>query len=177
MRILPAILLALLFPVAALAAEEGAKPAKKPTEPGTHVQMPFLVAPVTIDDKLEGYSYISSKLVAATPSASVLIREKLAFIQDAFVREVNAQPVGKASDPRDVDTTALAARLIADAKHIVGAKNVVSIVFTQIQFSPIHPKASTEDAVPPSERVQPPQAAAMPNPPAQTPASSSPAKS
>jgi hypothetical protein len=156
MRIPAAIALALLLPVSAFAAEKE-KPAKKPTEPGTHVQMPFLIAPVTINDKLEGYSYISSKLVASTPSASVLIRSKLAFIQDAFVREVNAQPVGKASDPRDVDTTALSARLVADAKRIVGAKNAVSIVFTQIQFSPIHPKASTEDTVPPPERVQPPQ--------------------
>lgn len=174
MRILPAILLALLLPASARAAED-AKSTKKPTEPGTHVQMPFLIAPVSIDGKLQGYSYISSKLVASTPSASVLIREKLAFIQDAFVRDVNAQPVGKESDPKDVDTTALAARLVADAKRIVGAKNVVSIVFTQIQFSPIHPKASTEDAVPPSERTQAPQVAATPNAPAQTPPPSSPA--
>jgi len=176
MRIPVAMVLALLLPVSAVAAEEGGKPAKKPAEPGTHVQMPFLIAPVSIDGKLQGYSYISSKLVASTPSASVLIREKLAFIQDAFVRDVNAQPVGKASDPKDVDTTALAVRLVADAKRIVGAKNVVSIVFTQIQFSPIHPKASTEDAIPPSERAQSPQAAATPNAPAQTPPASSPAK-
>ena len=170
MRLPAVILVALLLPATVFAGEEG-KSVKK-TEPGTHVQMPYLIAPVSIDGKLEGYSYINCKLVAATPSASVLIREKLAFIQDAFVREVNAQPVGKATDPKDVDKTALAARLVADAKRIVGAKNVVSIVFTQIQFSPIHPKQSTEDEVPPNERTQPPAAQ---NPPAaQTAASANP---
>jgi hypothetical protein len=161
MRILPAILLALLLPASTLAAE-GAKPVKK-TEPGTHVGMPFLIAPVTIDGKLAGYSYINSKLVAATPSASVAIRNKLAFIQDAFVRDVNAAPVGKMSDPKEVDMAALAVRLVADARRIVGAKNVVAIVFTQIQFSPIHPRQSTEDAIPPSQRTQLSQAPATPD--------------
>ena len=60
------------------------------------------------------------------------------------------------------------ARLVADAGRIVGAKNVVSIVFTQIQFSPIHPKQSTEDAIPPSERTTLPQPA--PSQPAPKPA-------
>ena len=164
MRIPSAILLALLLPAASLAAET---PVKK-TEPGTHVGMPFLIAPVTIDGKLAGYSYITSKLVAATPSASVAIRAKLAFIQDAFVRDVNAAPVGKTSDPREVDTAALAPRLVADARKIVGAKNVVTIVFTQIQFAPIHPRQSTEDAIPPSQRLQ--QAAAPQTAPLQKPA-------
>jgi hypothetical protein len=161
-------LLAILLVLAAPALADGAKPPKK-TEPGTHVQMPFLIAPVSVGGKLEGYSYISSKLVAATPSASVLIREKLAFIQDAFVRDVNAAPAGKASDPTDVDSAALSARLVADARRIVGAKNVAGIVFTQIQFSPIHPKQSTEDSFPPAP---PPR---QTPPPAQATASAKPA--
>jgi len=145
-----AILLVSALPAFALAAGKSVRK----TEPGTHVGMPFLIAPVAIDGKLAGYSYISSKLVASTPPASVLIREKLAFIQDAFVRDVNAAPVGKLSDPREVDTAALAPRLVADARRIVGARNVVTIVFTQIQFAPIHPVQSTEYAIPPSRRAQ-----------------------
>jgi hypothetical protein len=155
------VLLASLLPVAAFAAEEQAKPAKKTAEPGTHVTMPFLIAPVVENGKLTGYSYINSKLIASTPAASVEIREKLAFIQDAFVREVNARPIGKPGDPRTVDTVALAKRLVADAQRIVGARKVVTITFSQIQFSPIHPKNSTEDAIPPSQRApNPPDGAA-----------------
>ncbi|HVZ91674.1 MAG TPA: hypothetical protein VG843_08490 [Rhizomicrobium sp.] len=128
-------------------------------EPGTHVEMPFLIAPVAVDGALDGYVYINSKLVASTPAASVEIREKLAFIQDAFVRDVNAAPVGSADDPRTVDKPALAKRLVADARHIVGAGNVVGIEFKQIQFSPLHPKPTTEDAVPPAQRPAVPQPA------------------
>lgn len=146
---------ALLLPAASFAAE-GQKSGKTP-EPGTHVTMPFLIAPVVENGKLIGYSYINSILVASTPSASVEIREKLAFIQDAFVRDVNTKPVGRDADPRTVDTAALEKRLVADARRIVGARKVVSMTFKEIQFSPIRPKQSTEDAIPPSQRAPVPQ--------------------
>lgn len=126
---------------------------KKAAEPGTHVEMPFLIAPMSVDGKLEGYAYISSKLTTASPSASVEVREKLAFIQDAFVRDVNAAPIGSAADATQVDRKLLAARLVADARRVVGAAKVSGIDFTQIQFSPLHPKPTTEGAIPPSERA------------------------
>lgn len=151
-----ATLLGLVLPAALRAAE--APRNVKPAEPGTHVEMPFLIAPMGADGKLNGYAYISSKLVASSPSASVEIREKLAFIQDAFVRDVNAAPIAKLSDPDSVDTNLLAPRLVADARRIVGGAKVVAITFTQIQFSPLHPKPTTEDAVAPPERA--PQAGA-----------------
>jgi flagellar basal body-associated protein FliL len=160
---IPTVLLVLT--ASAFAAEDA--PKKKAEEPGTHVQMPFLIAPVSVGGKLQGYVYISSKLVASTPAASVEIREKLAFIQDAFVRDVNAKDVATGPDLSTVDKAALTARLVGDARRIVGAAKVVSIMFTQMQFSPLHPKSTTEDAIPPSERNQPPAVA-------QTPASQAP---
>jgi hypothetical protein len=163
---IPAILLALT--ASAVAAEEAPKARKKAEEPGTHVQMPFLIAPVSVDGKLQGYVYISSKLIASTPAASVQIREKMAFIQDAFVRDVNAKDVASGPDVSTVDKAALTARLVADARRIVGAAKVVTITFTQMQFSPLHPKANTEDAVAPSERSGP--APVAQTPPAQAPA-------
>lgn len=149
---IPAILFGLM--ASAWAADE-APAKKKAEEPGTHVQMPFLIAPMSADGKLQGYAYISSKLVASTPMASVEIRDKLAFIQDAFVRDVNGQPIGKTNDPTAVDTALLTSRLVADAKRIVGAAKVVTITFTQIQFSPLHPTQTTQDSVPPSEAATP----------------------
>jgi hypothetical protein len=158
---IPAILLALSIP--AMAAEDAPKDTSKKNteEPGTHVQMPFLIAPVSVDGKLQGYVYISSKLIASTPSASVQIRERMAFIQDAFVRDVNAKDVASGPDLSTVDKTALAERLVADARRIVGPAKIASIEFTQMQFSPLHPKPTTEDAVPPSERAQVPAATAQ----------------
>jgi hypothetical protein len=144
MRFLVILAAALLIAIPAFADD---KPAKA-GDPGTNVEMPFLIAPMTKDDKLLGYSYISPKLVAASQSAALEIRDKIAFIQDAFVRDVNAAPVSLASDPTKVDVALLSARLVADARKVIGAAKVVRIIFGDgatdpgIQFSPLHPRAS-----------------------------------
>jgi hypothetical protein len=149
----------LLLVIASLPAFAGAKKAE---EPGTHVEMPFLIAPMSVEGRLNGYAYISSKLVSSSPTASVEIREKLAFIQDAFVRDVNGAPIALKSDPLKVDTALLASRLVSDARRIVGNAKVVRIDFTQIQFSPLEPKPTTDDAVAPPERAPQAQAARVP---------------
>jgi hypothetical protein len=86
----------------------------------------------------------------------------MAFIQDAFVRDVNAKDVAAGPDLATLDKAALTTRLVSDARHIVGAAKVASIAFTQMQFSPLHPKSTTEDAIPPSQRNQPPAVAQTP---------------
>lgn len=125
---------------------------KKP-DLGTTVEMPYLIAPMSQDGKLLGYSYITSKLVCATPAACIAVREKLAFIQDANVREVNARSVSLASDPKAVDKEQLNARLTANAKRIVGDKLVVSMVFVDIKYAPLRPDVSTGGNVPPPEQA------------------------
>jgi hypothetical protein len=126
---------------------------KKAEEPGTHVEMPFLIAPMSEDGKLVGYAYISSKLVSASPSASVEIRDKLAFIQDAFVRDVNAAPIGKTDDPKSVDMALLSQRLVADARRVVGEAKVANIVFKQVQFAPLHSDGATDAVVAPTAQA------------------------
>lgn len=139
MRILPAITLmfALISPALAAGDEKNGT-----REPGTSVEMPFLIAPVIVDGKLQAYAYISSKVISSTPGTAVSIREKTPFLQDAFIRDVNAEPIGKADDPMTVDQPALIARLLADAKRIAGSAKVVSFVITQIQVAPVRPKQS-----------------------------------
>src|SRR3569832_981938 len=138
--------------------------AEKAGDPGTNVEMPFLIAPMIKDGKLLGYTYISSKLVASSSSAALEIREKVAFIQDAFVRDVNGASVAVASDPTKVDVGALSARLVGDAKKVVGSAKVVSIIFgdgktdTGMQFSPLHPSQTPS-------RAEQEQMAAMPEGP------------
>jgi hypothetical protein len=155
MRKLAALLLLVTLPAVA---EEAPRKAKA-EEPGTHVDMPFLIAPMSgADGKLLGYTYVSSKITTSSPAASVEVRDKLAFIQDAFVRDVNAAPIATAEDPAKVDVKLLAGRLVADARRIVGKAKIVAIAFKQLQFSPLHPKLAT-DALPPDARA-PAQAAA-----------------
>jgi hypothetical protein len=131
----------------------GAEPAKKPPEPGTSVEMPFLMVPMTKDGDLLGYNYVASKLICTSPAGAIRVREKLAFIQDAFVRDVNSKPASLASDPKAIDKDLLSARLTAVAKRIVGNQTVRAMLFMEIKFAPLHPGDSTAGAVPPSEKA------------------------
>jgi hypothetical protein len=102
--------------------------------------MPYLMAPMTGGDgKLTGYAYISSRLTATSDTFALAVRNKLAFIQDAFVRDVNGAGVGKADDMSAVDQPALEARLLADARRVMGAGAVASIALVQVQISPLRP--------------------------------------
>ena len=83
-----------VFAVGRAAADE------KAGDPGTNVEMPFLIAPMTVDGKLTGYAYISSKVVTRSRNASLEVRDKIPFIQDAFVRDVNEAPSARPMIPR-----------------------------------------------------------------------------
>ncbi|MEJ0041537.1 MAG: hypothetical protein WDM81_04740 [Rhizomicrobium sp.] len=117
------------------------------------------------DGKLLGYAYISPKLVASNREAALEIRNKVVFIQDAFVRDVNAAPVGLAGDPTEVDRALLAHRLVDQARRVVGAAKVVRIMFGDgdkdkgIKFSALHP---TETPMRADQTAAAPQAAAAP---------------
>ena len=111
-------------------------------EPGSTVEMPYLIAPVVVvDGSLFANAYVSSQIVATSPAATIVVRDKLPFIQDAFVRDVNATPIGKASDPETVDVPALTLRLLADARRVVGPGLIDSIQIVRVQMSPLHLKA------------------------------------
>jgi hypothetical protein len=145
------IFLPLLLLVLAVAGQPALAAGAKAGAPGTNVEMPFLIAPMSKDGKLLGYAYISSKMVTSSPGAAIAVRKKLAFIQDAYVRDVNAQPVSKADDPRAVDETLLNARLVDAAKRIVGSDKVVRMIFVVVQFTPLHPGETTPILSPPPD--------------------------
>jgi hypothetical protein len=146
MRRIHVLLLLLAFavqPTAAAGVKEG--------PPGTNVEMPYLIAPLSKDGKLLGYAYISSKMVTSSPSAAIDVREKLAFIQDAFVRDVNGEPIGEAGDPTADDRDVLNDRMAAVARRIVGNDKVVGMVFIAVQYAPLHPGDTTLNQVPPAQ--------------------------
>lgn len=144
MRTLVAILFVFFFVAQAFAAEPAPAPDKSSSDksgaPGTNVEMPFLMAPlVGGDGNLSGYAYISTRLTAASAAGALDVRDKIAFIQDAFVRDVNHATIAKATDPGTVDNPALEARLLADAKRVMGPGKVASIAIVQLQVAPLHP--------------------------------------
>src|SRR5262245_51466664 len=77
------------------------------------VQMPTILAPMIFDNRLETYAYITIVLKPAAPAGILAIREKVPFLQDAFLREMNGASIVKADDPKMVDEAAIKPRLIA----------------------------------------------------------------
>lgn len=134
MRVVLLVFLALIVAgfTHALAAPKAAE-----REPGTSVEMPYLIAPVVVDGALTANAYVSSRIIAVSPAATIVVRAKLPFIQDAFVRDVNGAPIGEASDPSKVDVPALSARLLADVRRVVGANLVDTVEIIRIQTSPL----------------------------------------
>lgn len=118
-------------------AHESGDTNKKAPKPGTSVEMPYLIAPIIVAGRLQGYAYVSSKIIAASPSAALAIRGKIPFIQDAFVRDVNKTAIGKADDPGTVDKDGLIARLLADTRRIMGEGKVTNLEIMQMQISPL----------------------------------------
>ncbi|HEY8950062.1 MAG TPA: hypothetical protein VIM56_14350 [Rhizomicrobium sp.] len=123
-------------------AEEG-KPAadakKADAAAGTSVEMPYLIAPLSDGNTLLAYAYVSCKIIGSSQAAALDIRGKVPFIQDAFVRDVNASSIGKPDDPMAVDNATLQPRLLGLAKKVVGAGKVVDLKLIQVQITPLRP--------------------------------------
>lgn len=147
MRLVFPLIVGLLLAAPALAAEDA--PGKTESvggAPGTNVDMPIVIAPILVDGKLTGYAYVQSRLTAATPTDALAVRDKIAFVLDAFVRDVNARPVTLPDNPGEVDQPGIAARMLADARRIMGASHVKSIAVTAVQIAPLHPSTTAAPA-------------------------------
>ena len=120
-----------------------AEDAKKPdAKAGTSVEMPYLIAPLSSGEGLLAYAYISCKIVGASQPAAMEIQAKVPFIQDAFVRDVNASSIGKPDDPMAVDRATLGPRLLALAKKVMGPGKVTDLKLMEVQVRPLRPGAT-----------------------------------
>jgi hypothetical protein len=148
---------ALTFP--ATAAEEKKESTHKEGEaqkgkPGTNVDMPYLMAPLTnAEGKLDGYAYLSTRLTATSEANSLAVRDKLPFIQDAMVRDVNNAGIATADDPEKVDVPAVEKRLFTDATKVMGAGRVKLITVCSVNIAPLHPVQTPARDVPPEQMI------------------------
>jgi hypothetical protein len=101
------------------------------------VELPAFFAPMVVNSRLESYAYIS---VALTPSAAntvFTIREKVPFLRDAFLRELNKASIVKASAPTEVDAAAVKARLMARAEAVLPPDTISDLKLEQIVVAPL----------------------------------------
>ena len=101
------------------------------------VSLPTILAPMVADARLENYAYITITLKPAAPAGILAIREKVPFLQDAFLRELNGATIVKADDPKSVDEAALKARLISRMNQILPAGTVAELKFQPIVVAPV----------------------------------------
>jgi hypothetical protein len=101
------------------------------------VTLPTILAPMVVDSRTENYAYITIVLKPAGPAGILMIREKVPFLQDVFVRELNGATIIKADDPKSVDETALKARLVARMNQVLPAGTVAELKFQPIVVAPV----------------------------------------
>ena len=144
---IPLLLAALAIPAAAEDAQKGGKP-------GTNVEMPFLMAPLSdADGKLIGYAYLSTRLTAMSDTYALAVRDKLPFIQDRMLRDVNNQVVTTPDDPEKVDIAGVERRLLSDATQVMGAGKVKLITVCTVQIAALHPVQTPALNTPPDQMV------------------------
>ena len=155
MRALISVVFVFFFVAQALAAPAPApvssdkSPSDKTGAPGANVEMPFLMAPTHGQRRqIVGLCLYLHPADRDIRRRALDVRDKIAFIQDAFVRDVNGAGVAKPTDPGTVDNSALEARLLADARRVMGPGKVASIAIVQLQIAPLHPDSSQTPATP-----------------------------
>ena len=115
----------------------GAEPATAKDQVVTNVELPAFLAPMLIGNRLESYAYITVSLTPANREKMLTIREKMPFLRDVFLREVNKGSIVKVDDPKTVDTVALKARLLLRVDQILPKGTVSDLKFQQIVMTPV----------------------------------------
>ena len=100
------------------------------------VDLPPILAPMVVSNRLDGYAYISISLTPSGRDKVVTIREKMPFLQDAFLRELNKSPIVKADNPKAVDADGVKTRLVARMNQILPSGTVAELKLEQIVLVP-----------------------------------------
>ena len=103
------------------------------------------------DGKLIGYAYVSTRLTAMSDIYALAVRDKLPFIQDKMVRDVNNAVVTTPDDPEKVDIAGLERRLLSDATQVMGAGKVKLITVCTVQIAALHPIQTPALNTPPEQ--------------------------
>ncbi len=141
------LLLPLLLLAAPAFAAEPASDAPKGGRPGTNVDLEFLMAPLTgANGKLIGYAYINPRLTVVSEGFVTPVREKAAFIQDAFIRDTNSKGVATAANPQKVDIAGVEARLLANAVKVMGPGKIKMITICTVQIAAMRPTQTPSPA-------------------------------
>lgn len=117
-------LLALAPALAAGAAEE------KPKTVGNYVDLQPVALPIIFNGQLVNYVFVYVRVNLAGGADVTKLRGKEPFFRDALVREGHRTPFVVAGDWGKVDEAKLDAVMLRDARALIGADQVASVVVT-----------------------------------------------
>jgi flagellar basal body-associated protein FliL len=129
-----AFILAIVMPPALAHAATAATADQGPVD----VPLPAILAPMVVQNRLAGYAYITITLAPNGRDKVNTIREKMPFLRDAFLREVNKVSILKADDPKTVDSEGVKTRLTARMNQILPTGTVMELKVQQIVLAPFN---------------------------------------
>jgi hypothetical protein len=97
-----------------------------------NIVLPQILAPMVTQNRLLGYAYITVGLAPSGQDKVGVIREKLPFLQDAFLREVNRASIAKPGDIKTVDADEVKNRLQTRMAAILPAGTVTELKIEQV---------------------------------------------
>lgn len=95
----------------------------------TTVELPMLVAPVTVNDRLYHYAYMRVMLDAKDSATVEIARNKVPYIMDAMLRELHRASIALNGNPEEIDGEGLKTRLLAIANATIGEGSFKSLKF------------------------------------------------
>ncbi len=127
----------------------------------TTVELPMLVAPVTVNGRLYHYAYMRVMLKAKDTATVRTARDKVPHIMDALLRELHRDSIALKGDPGEIDGDGLKTRLLAAANAVIGQGAFTSLSFRDtIQTDdPAVNAAAASGAPPPAPSADAPKTA------------------
>lgn len=118
----------------------------------TTVELPMLVAPVTVNGRLYHYAYMRVMLKAKDSGTVETARARVPYLIDAMLREVHRDSIALNGDPAQIDGDGLKTRLLGVANDVIGAGSFVSLSFRDtIQTDDPALNAAAAETNPPPE--------------------------
>lgn len=111
----------------ALAAEHGKKDGEEDKPSSQDVDIAIVGLPVIIDGRLVNYVFTSVKVILAPNANLSAIRTKEPYFREALIRAAHRTPFVVGKDPNRIDETAVSRTMLAEARRIAGARNVVAV--------------------------------------------------
>jgi hypothetical protein len=127
-----ACILAIIMPPAVARAAEAEGHGEDAAKGPANIVLPQILAPMVTQNRLMGYAYLTVALAPSGPDKVGIIREKMPFLQDAFLREVNKASIAKTGDFKAVDADAVQKRLETRMTAILPAGTVKELKIDQV---------------------------------------------